>query len=152
MLKRIHPFAGALALLTILTFWMATVFSEAFGEIATVIAVKTSIPWGFLVLIPVLAATGGSGFALARERSGVLVERKRRRMAFIAANGVLILVPSAFFLSFKAHAGELDGTFLAVQALELIAGAVNILLLGLNLRDGLRMRSIRRDPPLAARP
>jgi hypothetical protein len=47
MLNRIHPLAGALALLTILTFWMATVLSEAFGDTATVIAVKTAIPWGF---------------------------------------------------------------------------------------------------------
>jgi hypothetical protein len=152
MLKRIHPFAGALALLSILTFWMATVLSEAFGETATVIAVKTMIPWGFLVLIPILAATGGSGFALAREPSGVLVERKRRRMAFIAANGLLILIPSALFLSFKAQASELDSAFFVVQALELIAGAVNILLLGLNLRDGLRMRLMRRERPMAARP
>jgi hypothetical protein len=147
MLNRIHPLAGILALLTILTFWMATVLSETFGETATVIAVKTAIPWGFLILIPALAATGGSGFALARERSGALVERKRRRMAFIAANGLLILVPSALFLSFKAQAGELDGTFFGVQALELIAGAVNLVLLGLNLRDGRRLGSIPRNRP-----
>ena len=147
MLNRIHPVAGTLALLTILTFWVATVLSEAFGETATVIAVKTAIPWGFLILIPALAATGGSGFALASKRSGALVERKRRRMAFIAANGLLILVPSALFLSFKAQAGEFDGTFYGVQALELIAGAVNLVLLGLNLRDGRRLGSIPRNRP-----
>jgi hypothetical protein len=141
MPSRIHPVAGTLALLTVLTFWMATVLAEAFGETSAVIAVKTAIPWGFLILIPALAATGGSGFALARTHSGALVARKRRRMALIAANGVLILVPSAFFLSFKAQAGELDGAFVAVQALELLAGAVNLLLLGLNLRDGLRLRA-----------
>jgi len=92
-------------------------------------------------LIPALAATGGSGLALARERAGPLIERKRRRMPVIAANGLLILVPSALFLSFKSQAGEFDGFFYGVQALELIAGAVNIALLGLNLRDGLRARS-----------
>jgi hypothetical protein len=147
MPNRIHSLAGTLALLTILTFWMATVFSEAFGEAAAVIAVKTAIPWGFLILIPALAATGGSGVALARECSGALVERKRRRMAFIAANGLLILVPSALFLSLKAQAGELVGDFFAVQALELIAGAANLLLLALNLRDGLRLRSMPRSRP-----
>lgn len=147
MLNRIHPLAGILALSTILAFWMATVLSETFGEAATVIAVKTAIPWGFLILIPALAATGGSGFALARERAGTSVERKRRRMAVIAANGLLILVPSALFLSFKAQAGELDGAFFAVQALELIAGAVNLALLGLNLRDGRRLRAIPRNRP-----
>jgi hypothetical protein len=147
MLNRIHPLAGTLALLTILAFWMTTVLSETVGQTATVIAVKTAIPWGFLILIPALAATGGSGVALARERSGALVERKRRRMAFIAANGLLVLVPSALFLSFKAQAGELDGAFFGVQALELLAGAVNLVLLGLNLRDGRRLGSIPRNRP-----
>jgi len=34
-----------------------------------------------------------------------------------------------------------------VQALELAAGAVNITLLGLNMRDGLRMKGrLRRQP------
>jgi len=141
MLKRLHPVAGVLALLTILTFWMTTILAETFGATATVVAVKTAIPWGFLLLIPALAAAGGSGFALGRQRSGALIARKRRRMPFIAANGLLILIPSALFLSFKAQAGEFDWLFYAVQALELIAGAVNIALLGLNLRDGLRLRS-----------
>ncbi|CRI66833.1 conserved exported hypothetical protein [Thiocapsa sp. KS1] len=76
-----------------------------------------------------------------------MVERKRRRMAFIAANGLLVLVPSALFLSFKAQAGEFDGAFFGVQALELIAGAVNLVLLGLNLRDGRRLGSIPRNRP-----
>ena len=49
-------------------------------------------------------------------------------------------MPSALFLAFKARAGELDAVFYAVQALELVAGAVNITLLGLNMRDGLRMK------------
>lgn len=139
MPRRIHPIAGALALLTILTFWTATVLVETLGDTAAIVAVKTAIPWGLLILIPALAATGGSGLALARRRCGDLVAAKRRRMPLIAANGLLILVPSALFLAFKAQSGALDASFYAVQALELIAGAVNIVLLGLSLRDGLRL-------------
>lgn len=60
-------------------------------------------------------------------------------MPFIAANGLLILVPSALFLASKASAGTTDASFYAVQAVELTAGAVNLVLLGLNLRDGLKM-------------
>lgn len=139
MPRRIHPIAGALALLTSLTFWTATVLVETLGDTAAIVAVKTAIPWGLLILIPALAATGGSGLALARRRCGDLVAAKRRRMPLIAANGLLILVPSALFLAFKAQSGALDASFYAVQALELIAGAVNIVLLGLSLRDGLRL-------------
>jgi len=139
MPRRLHPVAGAIALLTILTFWIATVLAETLGDMATIVAVKTAIPWGLLILVPALAAVGGSGFAIARDHSGGLVAAKRRRMPLIAANGLLILVPCAFLLSFKAQSGTLDAVFYGVQALELIAGAVNIALLGMSLRDGLRL-------------
>ena len=143
MPRPLHPIAGALALLTILTFWLSTALSEIFGSTAAVVAVKTAIPWGFLVLIPALAATGGSGFALARGRADALIARKTRRMPIIAANGLLVLIPCALFLSHLARAGRFDTTFILVQALELAAGLVNIVLLSLNLRDGLRLRSAR---------
>jgi len=143
MAKVIHPVAGAVALLTITIFWLSTVLSELFASEATVTAVKIAIPWGFLLLIPALAAAGGSGFALAKGRRAGLVGAKARRMPFIGANGILVLIPSALFLANKAGHAEFDGTFYAVQALELAAGAVNITLLGLNMRDGLTMRKGR---------
>ena len=60
-------------------------------------------------------------------------------MPFIAGNGLLILIPAALFLASKARAGEFDTWFYVVQALELLAGATNITLLGLNMRDGLKL-------------
>jgi hypothetical protein len=138
--KIIHPVAGAVALLTIATFWLSTALSELFASEATVTIVKTAIPWGFLLLIPALAAAGGSGFALAKGRRAGLIGVKIKRMPLIAANGVLILIPAALFLASKAGAAEFDTAFYAVQALELVAGAANITLLGLNMRDGLRMK------------
>ena len=65
-------------------------------------------------------------------------------MPFIAANGLLILVPAAIFLSVRAQAGMFDGAFYAVQAVELLAGAINVTLIGLNIRDGLRLSRRRR--------
>jgi len=44
------------------------------------------------------------------------------------------------FLASKARAGEFDTTFYVVQAFELAAGAANITLLGLNIRDGLKIK------------
>jgi len=58
------------------------------------------------------------------------------------------LIPSALFLASKAKAAEFDTGFYAVQALELAAGAANITLLGLNMRDGLKMKGrFRRYQP-----
>ena len=60
-------------------------------------------------------------------------------MLFIAGNGVLILIPAALYLSALASRGEFDGIFYSVQAIELIAGAINLTLMSLNIRDGLRL-------------
>ena len=146
MLKIIHPVAGALAITTIATFWLSTIVSELFGSQATIIAVKSAIPWGFLLLVPAMAAVGGSGNVLSRGRRGGVLGTKMRRMQIIAANGVLVLIPAALFLASKAKAVEFDAVFYAVQALELVAGATNISLLGLNMRDGLRMKGRLRRP------
>src|SRR5437016_2550018 len=134
MTRIVHPVAGALALLTIATFWLSTFLSELFASEAAVVAVKTAIPWGFLLLIPALAATTGSGLAVAKGRRSGAIGNKLNRMPLIAANGVLVLIPAALFLAAKAKAGEFDGAFYAIQGLELIAGAANIVLLSLNMR------------------
>lgn len=140
MLKIIHPVAGGIALLTIVTFWLSTLFTELFASQASVIAVKTAIPWGFFLLVPALAAAGGSGFALAKRRKAKLIDAKLKRMPIIAANGIFILIPSALFLASKAKVVDFDAVFYIVQAIEIIAGATNIRLLSLNMLDGLRMR------------
>lgn len=144
---KLHAVAGTVALATILVFWLSTVVSEAVGSTATVVAVKTLIPWGFLILIPAIATTGGSGFRLARGRTGGKIDAKRKRMIAVAANGILILLPSAFFLAARAASDTFDTAFYIVQAIELVVGAANITLLGLNMRDGFAMtrrRKVRR--------
>jgi len=70
-----------------------------------------------------------------------------KRMAPIVADGILVWILSAPLLASKASAAEFDTSFYAVQALELAADAVNITLLGLNLRAGLKMKGwLRRQP------
>ena len=150
MKKLVHPVAGAIALLTIASFWFSTLISELSGSVEAVVAVKTAIPWGFLLLIPALAAAGGTGFSLVGGRAKGLAATKLKRMPVIAANGLLILVPSALFLAWKASAGEFDAAFYGVQAIELVAGAANLVLLGLNMRDGLRMTGRLRMRPRSA--
>ncbi|MGO9942403.1 MAG: hypothetical protein ACLPIC_06480 [Rhodoblastus sp.] len=140
MLKIVHPVAGGVALLTIATFWVSTVISELSGSRALIASVKTTIPWGFLLLVPALAAAGGTGVLMSKGSRVGLVGTKFKRMPFIAGNGILVLIPSALFLASKASAGEFDTNFYLVQALELVAGGVNITLLGLNMRDGLKLK------------
>jgi hypothetical protein len=55
MLRKLHPIAGAIGFATILAFWLSTVTSELFGSTAVIAAVKETIPWGFLIVVPALA-------------------------------------------------------------------------------------------------
>lgn len=136
MLRLLHPVAGGTAFLTILIFWLSTVAAELAGGPGLTVAVKTAILWGLVLLVPALAFTGLSGIRLARGTGGVRITRKRRRMPWIAGTGLLVLVPCAVFLQAKASAHSFDTAFVAAQALELVAGATNLALLGLSMRDG----------------
>jgi len=150
MTKLIHPVAGAVAIVTIATFWLSTALSELFASHAVIASVRTAIPWGFLLLIAALAAAGGSGLAPANGRRAGLIGAKFKRMPFIAANGIMVLTSSALLLAAKAQAAEFDGAFDALQALELAAEAANIMLLGFNMQDGLKMKGWLRRRPLIA--
>jgi hypothetical protein len=148
MPKQAHFIAGLLATLTIATFFLSTVIVESFGSPEAVATVKALIVIpGLFILVPAIAATGGSGFFLSKSRQGRLVETKKRRMPIIAANGLLVLIPCAVFLNRWATAGTFDSTFYLVQGLELLAGAVNLTLMGLNIRDGLKMSGRFRAVP-----
>jgi len=140
MKKNIHFIAGILATLTIATFFTSTIVVELFGSHDVIAAVKSLIVIpGLFILVPAIAATGGTGFALSKSRQGKLVQAKQKRMPFIGANGVLVLIPCAIFLDRWASSGAFDTIFYIVQGIELIAGAINLTLMSMNIRDGLRM-------------
>ena len=143
MKTRIHAAAGAVALITVSAFWLSTATVELLGDTAAITMVKNSVLVGMAVLIPAMIIAGASGVSLGKGWKSPVVARKKWRMRIIAANGLLVLVPSAFLLSSLATAGRFDSLFTIVQAIELVAGATNIALLSLNMRDGL---SLRRKP------
>ncbi|MCC7546897.1 MAG: hypothetical protein IT532_03945 [Burkholderiales bacterium] len=139
MKSKLHAIFGAVAILCITTFWLSTVVSELFLDQASVVVIKNAVLSGMWLLIPSMAATGGSGFSLAKGRGGRLVGVKGRRMKIVAANGLLVLLPSALMLASWANAGRFDSAFYVLQGVELLAGAVNFSLLALNMRDGLKL-------------
>ena len=78
---------------------------------------------------PAAYPTNGSGVVISNSRTGRLVD----------ANGLLVLVPCAIVLKRSSAAGAFDTTFYLVQAIELLAGAISLTLMGLNPSDGVRM-------------
>ncbi len=97
-----------------------------------------------LVLLPAMMAAGLSGFRLGRGWRRPEVAAKAARMRLIAAIGLLILLPLAVGLWWLAAQGMIEGRCHLLQRIESLAGLVNLLLLGLNLRDGMRLRPRRR--------
>ena len=135
--RKIHTTASLIATLCIAAFFTSTVIVELFASYEMIAIVKSSILMpGLLILIPAMAATGGTGFALSKIKKNKLIDNKKRRMPIIAANGILILVPAAVFLEQWASISAFDTSFYIVQAIELVAGIVNLTLMVLNIRDG----------------
>jgi len=139
MKTKIHGISGMVALLTISTFWISTAFVELFGTKESIVLIKKLIIWGMLILIPALIATAISGNILGKNSENKWIKSKKKRMPFIALNGLLILLPSAITLNFLASSDEFYTTFYAVQIVELLAGSVNIFLLSLSAKEGMQL-------------
>jgi hypothetical protein len=139
MKTRLHALMGFLGTAMMLVFFLSSIIVELAGNEAAVAMVKQMIVYGLFILVPAMAATGLSGRAISGMRQGRLIKTKLQRMKFIALNGLLVLLPCALILNSWAAAGRFDTTFYLLQGVELIAGAINIGLMGLNIRDGLRL-------------
>ena len=139
MIRRCHVVAALTGFVTILTFWFATISIELLGSERQVAYVKEATTFGLFLLVPALAVAGATGAYLGRGSTDQRILAKKHRMSFIAANGILILVPCVLYLDHLASRGEFDAAFVAVQSIELLAGVLNLVLMGLNIRDGMRL-------------
>jgi hypothetical protein len=139
MMKLVHRAAGVAAMLLVASFWSSSIVAEIWLGPEGLLAVKRAIVYTIPLLIACVIAAGGSGTALARGRTGRLLAAKQRRMKISASLGLLVLLPAAVFLYRKAAVAEFDAAFHAVQAAELIAGLVQLVLFARNARDGLRL-------------
>ncbi|MBR7001039.1 MAG: hypothetical protein IKI11_00015 [Neisseriaceae bacterium] len=139
-IRQIHATAAVTAFLLIALFWISTVISEIFLSHQAVWIVKKVIVFAVFLLIAAMAITGATGFKMAGKSPNQTIVAKRRRMPMIAANGLLILLPCAFFLYSKALSGQFDGVFYAIQVVELVAGAINLFLMFKSMQDAKNIR------------
>ena len=140
MLKKIHPLAAMIATLCIAVFFTSSLVVELFGSDELIAKVKHLIVMpGLFILVPAIATSGATGFALSKNRKGRLVEGKKKRMPIIGLNGIIILLPCAIILNQWAALGSFDTKFYLVQVIELLAGAVNLRLMAINIRDGFKL-------------
>jgi hypothetical protein len=140
--KIVHGFAGAFAILIICIFITATLYVEVFGDVDLIFQVKrkTALP-GIEILVFFMLMAGGTGRSLAKTCKGRIVQIKLKRMRIVAFNGIFILIPCAFMLSRWAEVDPYTVRFYGVQTIELLAGCINLAMLILNMKDGVRLRS-----------
>ena len=136
---KLHAATGTLSLVLILAFFTSTVAVEMGGTLESIAAVKRYIAYSLMLLVPLMAAAGITGVLLSGRSQATPIVVKKRRMKIIGANGLLVLVPCALTLHFMAQAGSFKTGFYVIQSVELIAGPVNIVLLSINLWDGLKL-------------
>ena len=140
MKSMIHKTASLLATLCIATFFTSTLMVELFGTEEMIALVKSLIVMpGVFILVPAMAVTGATGFALAKERKGRVVDAKKKRMPIIAIIGMFILLPAAIYLNNWASIGSFDMKFYILQGVELIAGAINLTLMIKSMKDGKKL-------------
>lgn len=142
-LQKLHATASTLGLVLIAAFFVSSVVAEMGGDHDTILRVKTAICFALFALVPIMGAAGVSGQRLAGKSRAPIIRQKKRRMQLVVMNAAFILIPCALALYWLASHGRFGAMFTAVQAIELLAGAVNITLLAQNLRAGLQMRPAR---------
>jgi hypothetical protein len=133
--------AGMVAMLIIVTFMTATLYSEVSGDASMVLQVKRNIAFpGIEILLLFMVMAGGTGRSLAKNFSNRAVLLKMKRMRIVALNGLLILIPCAFLLARWAEYEPHSLRFYFVQAIEIFAGSVNLVMLILNMKAGIKLR------------
>lgn len=138
-LSQAHAAAGIIAFCLIGSFFVCSLISELSGNLVWIFAVKRTVfycMWAMVLLVPLAAL---SGRKLAGKSRNATVETKRKRMRWIAPNGVS-LVTLGSYLYYKAGQQEFDKLFMSAQLLEFALGFTNLLLLGLMIRDGFRLK------------
>ena len=154
-LKWVHRSSSLFATLLIALFFSATLASELSGNVQAVQQVKQLIVLpGLFLLIPAIAAAGATGKFMTRRRRGRALSTKQRRTLAVALTGAFVLLPAALWLRHLALAGSFGPQFYLVQGIELLAGASNLTLMGLNIYDGMklsgRINRIRRKSSVEA--
>lgn len=142
-IRYIHRITAIVAFLMILTFFTSTLLVELFSDQQTILLVKTYISYAIWVLIPIMALAGITGAKLAPNVKSGPIGNKKKRMPFIAMNGLFVLVPAAIYLQHLAEMGQFDVTFYSIQSVELLAGLINLTLMSLNIRDGFKMKKTK---------
>lgn len=138
-LKTLHKYAAVCAFMLIAIFFTSSVAADLWGSFEIITQVKQGIFSCVFLLVLAMMTTGITAKKIYRAKPAGMFAVKEKRMKIAAANGAIILLPAAYFLALWSANGQFDQVYWAVQIAELIAGFINAVLMGLNIRDGIRL-------------
>ena len=131
-----HAMFGMLSFGLILASLMASLIVEIWSSQRVIAGIKALAFQSILLLLVLLGFAALLGLSLGRARQGNIVEAKKKRMVWLFAVAILILLPVAYVLNKYAKQGQFNWAFIALQSVEYAFDIVFLVLLGLNIRDG----------------
>ncbi|MBB6463506.1 hypothetical protein [Flammeovirga kamogawensis] len=135
---KLHIIATAVALFTISSFFIISLYAEIKGDQEFIKTVKSIVLYCLPILLMAMPTLSITGNTLAGKSKNVIVLKKLKRMKLVMFNGI-ILVSLAIFLYYRSHYIAIDSTFMIAQITEFIFGLSNLTLIGLNARLGLKL-------------
>lgn len=128
-----------LAVSTISTFFLISLYAEITGNPNTILSVKTFILFAMplmLIFMPTVTITGKKMMKLSDSE---ILKAKNSRIKWIALNGIgLMILAVLLYLRAKNH--QLDTTFMILQITEFCFGIINISIFSLMIRDSFRIK------------
>lgn len=131
--------AEFLAISTISSFFLSSLYAEIIQDNKVILQVKTFIVYAIPLMLIFMPTIGITGNKIAKLVDSLIVKRKNKRVKLMALNGIILLT-LAFVLYFRAKNGKIDSTFLTLQIIEFCFGFTNISMLFLMLKDGYKLK------------
>lgn len=138
LILKTHLLATLIAVVLISTFFISSLVAEIINDHQFIKVVKLCILYALPLMVIIMPILAISGNKLAGASQSPLIKQKKGRMKLIMING-LLLITLALFLYFQSHFREINTTFLIGQMAELLLGMLNLILIGVNIRAGLKL-------------
>jgi hypothetical protein len=90
-----------------------------------------------------MALTGGSGHFLTKKSPSKIMQCKMKHLKILAANGVLVMIPSSLLLNYKAGLAKTPGDTLTEIILTVLRLNVSLIVHGDSLVRPLGLSSAR---------
>ena len=131
-----HAAFGILSFGLILSSLMASLIVEIWNSQAAIADVKELVFQAVLFVLVLLCFTTLLGLSLGKMRQGNIVQAKKKRVAWLFAIAIFVLLPIAYVLNEYTKQGQFNWLYIILQSIEYVFDIIFLILLGLNIRDG----------------